>query len=1145
MLCPVNLKSHKQIKNMNIREQLWKQFMRTTLLSCSLLLSFGLLSVNAASVKAQALEQMVNVDFTSQNLNNAIKKLEKESKVTFAYDGEYLGLKNKKIGSVKFVSKPLSAVLTVILSGTGITFREAAGNILLLKSAAQGKITGKVTDENGEPLPGATVKVKGTTYGAVADADGNYMISLPEGNYTLVVSYIGFKTVEYNDINVTGNKSLQLNAKFSGANTLNEVTVSYGKQRSREVTGSIAEVKMQQLQDMPVTQFGQQLQGKVAGVNIAQTSGQPGRGIAFRIRGAASLATDYQPLFVIDGMPVTGSINNINPEEIESLTVLKDASATALYGSRAANGVVLITTRHAKPGDPKIEFSSNVGLQKIASRSLPKTMNGEQWAQFMKEKFEDAKKYEAPFTATVPEIYQNPSQYGEGTNWADLLTRTAPIHQYNLNILSAREKSSSAVILGYQEQQGVIINTGTKLFSLRINNDVSLGKRSQLKAGFNLAPSYRLDHNNRLNSDGVGGFYERIFESSPINQPYNADGSYAYGAFSTGMSPYPNPLALLKESMDDYATTRILANGYINYEFIPGLTLKTNVGVDKGAETRNQFSPSITLSTSAAAPVASTGLSSSIDNFSYTAESYLDYQKTFKTDHHFAALAGYSIQRFETKTNSVSGTGFASDDIPYLSQASIISAGTSGTSQYSLLSAIGRLNYDYKGRYLLQAAVRQDGSSRFGADRKFGYFPSVSAGWIVSDENFMKDLNKVDLLKLRVSYGVTGNNSFGNFTAIPTLSKYNYILNGQLVQGQTIGTLGNTELAWEKNKQLDLGFELTMFKNRVSITYDYYRKISDGLIQSRPVPRASGFSNIQYNIGEFQFWGHEITINTVNMSGQFNWNTNLNLSFERNQINKLVDPGYLRRNNTVTSDYYRNQVGHSLGEFYGFVNLGLYKDAADLASSAKYKSTGLSDNGLSDIGTLKMKDLNGDGIIDDVNDRTFIGDPTPTFTFGLTNSFSYKNFDLNVSMSGQVGGKILAAAKWAYLTNLDGSRVPLAAVADRWRSPENPGSGIYPRTKTGTTGIGRSVNSQWIENGSYLTARNIALGYNFKLKNGLLLSNLRVFGSVQQAFVITGYSGGNPEIGITGGDAINGIGVDENAYPVPRTFSFGLNATFK
>ncbi|MFA6087697.1 SusC/RagA family TonB-linked outer membrane protein [Mucilaginibacter sp.] len=1003
-------------------------------------------------------------------------------------------------------------------------------------------IKGKVFDERNETLPGVTVSIKGTQTGIATNTNGEFAINASSVS-VLVFKLIGFETVE---VTVGDKQTINISLKPT-ATDLKEVTVSYGKQRSREVTDAISQVNASALSDMPVMQFGQQLQGKVAGVDIAATSGQPGRGISFRIRGAASISTDYQPLFVIDGLPITGSINNINPDEIETFTILKDASATSLYGSRAANGVILITTKHAKPGDALIEFSSNYGLQKIPSGSVPKVMNGTQWAQFMQEHYDDALKYEPSFNpASYPDAYKGDvSRYGEGTNWFKLLTRTAPIQSHSLSIRSAGEKSSTAVILGYEAQEGVVINTGTKLLSLRINHDMSIGSARKLKIGFNLAPSYRMDHNNRLTSDGAGGFYERIFEASPIVNPYQPDGSYTVGAYSPGMVAYVNPLALLKETKDDYLTTRILANGYINYEFLPGLSLKTNVGVDKGAETRNQFSPQAALNSAFPYTVLSTGLSSSVDNFSYTAESNLQYEKTFATDHHFEALVGYSAQKFESVSNSISGTGFPSDDIPYLSAATSITAGSSATTQYSMLSAIGRLNYNYKGKYLVQGALRRDGSSRFGTDNKYGYFPSVSAGWIISDESFMENLKVIDLLKIRASYGVTGNNNFGNFTAIPSLGKYNYLVNGTLVQGQTIGTLGNSELAWERNKQFDIGLELNLLNNRISINYDYYHKMSDGLIQPRPIPRASGFTTINFNIGQFEFWGHEITLNTVNTTGKLKWNTNFNISFARNLIKNLVSPGYLRRNNTVTSDYYRHQVGHHLGEFYGFVNLGLYKDAADLASSAKYQSTGLTDNGLSDVGTLKMKDLNGDGVIDDVNDRTFIGDPTPDFTFGLTNTFNYKNFDLSITMAGQVGGDILGATKWAYLTNMDGSRVPLAAALDHWRSPENPGSGVYPRTKTGTTGIGRSVNTQWIEDGSYLTAKNIALGYNIKLKNNLLLKNLRVYASVQQAFIITGYSGANPEIGITGSDALSGIGVDENAYPIPRTFSIGLTTTFK
>lgn len=1000
-------------------------------------------------------------------------------------------------------------------------------------------IKGKITDGSG-PLPAASVGISGTGTGTITDADGNYSFKVAPGTYKLKASYTGLQAVE-KAVTVMANQTLTVDFNMSGVTQMDEVVVSYGKQSRREITGSVATVDAKSLEDMPVMQFGQQLQGKVAGVNVMQSSGQPGRGISFRIRGAASLATGYQPLFVIDGMPITGSINNINPDEIESFTVLKDASATAMYGSRAANGVVLITTKHAKAGTSKIDFNANFGWQKLMQNRVPKTMNGTEWARFMQERFEDKVKYENFNPASIPAEYQGDvTRYGEGTDWHDLLTRTAPIQSYSLSLLSSRERSSTAVVAGYQEQQGVVINTGSKLFSLRMNHDLSLSN-NKLKLGFNLAPSYRMDHNNRLPSDGIEGYYAKILESSPILSPYNDDGSYRIGAFSPGMTSYVNPMARIKESQDDYKTTRILGNAYANYTVLPGLVLKMNLGIDKGAETRNQYLPQVALNTSPNMSVRSTAISSSVDNYSYTGEAFVNYQKTIKEDHNLEALVGYAVQKFKEESNSISATGFPTDDVRYISAASEITSASSNMTQYSMLSEIGRLNYNYKGKYLLQASARRDGSSRFGADRKYGWFPAISAGWIVSDEKFMERFKVINFLKLRTSYGITGNNDFGNFTAISSLSKYNYLLNGVLVQGQTIGTLGNPELSWERNKQLDLGIDIELLDNRIAFTYGYYHKMSDGLIQVRSLPRASGFANIQFNIGQFEFWGHELTATTVNTTGKLKWTTNVNVSFERNLIRNLVDPGYIRRNTGILSDYYRNQVGHRLGEFYGFVHLGLYKDEEDLAKSAKYSSGST----YSAVGTLKMKDINGDGVIDDVKDRTFIGDPTPDFTFGLTNSFSYENFDLSITMAGQVGGDILAAGKWAYLTNMDGSRVPLAAVADRWRSPENPGSGVYPRTLVNTTAIGRSVNSQWIEDGSYLTAKNITLGYKVNLKNNLRLANLRIYASVQQAFIITGYSGYNPEISLSGGDAATGLGVDENAYPVPRTFSIGFTSTFK
>lgn len=992
---------------------------------------------------------------------------------------------------------------------------------------------------NGRPLQGATVLVKGTGNGVKTESDGGFVLTLKEGTYTIIASYVGY-TASVREVHIK-NKDQNIDFKLEPVAELEEVMVSYGKQKARDVTGAIVTIDAEKLQDQPVGQFAQQLQGRIAGVQIAQYSGQPGRGIGFIVRGAASFYSGNQPLFVVDGVPVTGSINNINPSEIESYSFLKDASATSLYGSRAANGVVLITTKHAKEGDAKVEFSSNYGVQKIPQGRLPKMMTAREYATFMKERAEDGLKYEPGYKVSddYKAAYDNPEQYGLGTNWFDLLTRSAPIHNYDLTVQTARERSSSTVIFGYQEQQGVIINNGTKLFSLRMNQDfTTLDKK--LKVGFNLAPSYRVDHNNRFATDGVNGYFERLFEASPLIAPYDSEGNFVRNVASPGMVSYINPLAIYSLTNDDYKTTRILANGYAEVVLLKGLLSKTNVAVDKGAETRKYFQSGLVTNTQG----QTTGTSSSVDNGSWTVESNLVYNVSFNNDHNLEALIGYSAQKFSTYSNNLTGLGFASDDIPYLNAATSLTGGSHGGA-YSLLSTIGRLNYNYKGKYLLSGALRRDGSSKFGINRQWGSFPSVSAGWVVSDEKFWT-VNSINFLKVRASYGITGNNFFaGNYDPQATLGTYYYNFNNVITQGRTINRLSNEELAWERNKQLDIGIDMTLFNNRINFTYDYYHKVTDGLIQQRSIPRSSGFSQIIFNVGELEMWGHEFSVSSKNIVDKaLTWNTTLNLSLDRNIITKLVDPGFIRRNTGVASDYYRQQVGHSLGEFYGFVFEGLYKDEADLLNSAKYKATDANPNGLSAVGTIKVKDVNGDGVIDDVNDRTFIGDPTPTFTGGLFNNFQYRNFDLNLNMTYSVGGKILNAAKWAYQTNMDGSRNLLAAASDRWRSPENPGSGEFPRTLSNTTVMGRQVNSQWIESGSYLTLKNVSLGYTHFLKNSML-SSFRLFASVQQAFVWSSYSGMNPETNVGNSDPTAGVGIDENAYPIPRTFSIGFTTTFK
>ncbi|MBD8487369.1 TonB-dependent receptor [Echinicola sp. CAU 1574] len=1101
----------------------------TRMLCLALILAVSMsVSIAGNAIAQDPSETMVTITKDHLTMASVMHIIENQTDFNFSYNSEFNLQKELSISKGKIT---LSNLLNNISSQTGFEFKLINQTIGIgydqSKANQETTLRGKVTNTEGEPLPGASILISGTSKGTVTDIDGNFTITV-NSQSILVIDYVGYKAQK---ITVGNQDNITVVLQNDDSSLEEFVVVSYGTQEKREITGAISQLDASELQDQPVNQFAQQLQGKIAGVQVSQINGQPGRGIGFRIRGAASMHASNQPLVVIDGIPITGSINNINPSEIETFTVLKDASSAALYGSRAANGVILITTKKAEFEDSRIEFNSFYGVQSIPKNKVPDLMTAEEFAQFQKEHYEDRVKYES-YSGSLDPAYENPSDYGAGTDWFNTLTQTAPIQKYNLTVLSAKNNSSTSVVAGYTKQDGVIINTGTQLYSLRINHEFRL--RDNFKIGFRLAPSYRKDHNNRLGSDGLGGIVQDIVESSPLVAPINPDGSYPLYVNSPRMVKTLNPYARMLETKDDYNTTRILGNGYFNYEFIKGLSLNTNLAVDKGAETRNRFYPSIIQGNGLAA-----GYSSSVDNYSWTAETNLEYKKTVG-DHHFEVLAGYSAQKFDQESNNVSGSNYPSDEVGWISAATSINGGSSNTTQYSLVSQLGRLNYDLKGKYFMSLAVRRDGSSRFGDESKYGLFPSVSAGWILSDEPFIHNIDAINFLKVRGSYGITGNDRIGNYTHVSNLGEYNYVFDDTLVPGITIGSLGNSKLEWERNKQLDLGLDINLLDNRLQFSYDYYHKISDGLIQNRPIPRASGFTSINSNIGVIEFWGHEFTMNILAVDKALQWNSNVNLSFNRNLIKDLVDPGYIRRNNTISSDYYRHQEGHSLGEFYGFIFEGLYRDEEDLASSPQLQISGMHSN----VGTIKMKDVNGDNIINE-DDRTFIGDPTPDFIFGFNNDFRYKNFDLNLSMQGAVGGKIMNPVKWAYLLNLDGARMMLVDAKDRWRSPENPGKGELPRTESGTTALGRSVNTQWIEDGTYLSVNNITLGYNINLLKKSVLQKLRVYGSIQNALVLTGYTGMNPEINVGGMDPTKGVGIDENGYPVPRTFSLGVNVTLK
>ena len=1019
--------------------------------------------------------------------------------------------------STSLYATKVDTLLTATTTGIRVTPLEGETKV------GKMQIKGIVVDGKGEPLVGANVLEKGTLNGVSTDLDGRFVITIPTGS-RLLVSYIGFNEKEVVVKQPTANLQMVLDENSS---VLDEVVVvSYGSQLKREVTGSVSQLSAKSLSDMPVNQFAQSLQGKIAGVQVNQYSGRVGSGMAFRIRGAASLSSGNSPLVVVDGIPLVGDINNINPSEIESFSVLKDASASALYGSRAANGVILITTRKAQAGDAHLEFSANYGVQVIPQRGRPEMMTAREFAEFQNEYYEDRVKYEN-YTGKLDPLYENPEKYGEGTDWFDAMTRQAAVQKYNLSLFKGGDNYSTSAMIGYSMQDGVVVNTGVQMFSARINQTFKL--KDFIEVGINVAPTYKLDHNSLVQYDGVNSLFNKALQASPLVAPVDEDGNMPLYVNTSPMLNNINPYKIVKETVDDYATSRLLANGYISITPLKGLTLKSNLATDMTWEKRKYYKPaSITVENIA------NGTSSYYNDYTWISETSLTYANTFKEAHKLELLLGFSAQKYHKESNSVSGSNFSSTDIPYLSNATVITAGTSNVNEYALLSLLGRANYNYKGKYMLSAAIRRDGSSRFGMNKKYGYFPSISGGWVVSEENFMKSVPHLSMMKLRASYGITGNDNIGNYTHIANIGEYNYVFNGSLVGGASSSNIANTELAWERTKQFDIGFDLSLFGNRVSLAYDYYDKVTDDMIQNRPIPQASGFASITSNVGKLHFWGHEISLGYNNQFGKLSWQSNFNISFERNKIVSLVEPGYITRNSSEYSDYYRNQEGYPLSQFYGYIKLGLYTDEKDLADSPKSST--------SKVGTIKFKDVNKDGVIN-VKDRTFIGDPNPDFVFGFTNNFKYADFDLSVAMSGSYGGKVISSLKHQYLGNLDGAFNLLAAAKDRWRSPESPGSGDYPRTMTGTTAEHRKVNTSWIESNSHLAVKNLTLGYTVPMLKNKYCSHLRVYASVQNVFFISKYSGANPEVSLNGLSG-TGIGVDENSYPIPRVYSLGVNVTF-
>ncbi len=1104
-------------------------------LSQFLLILLFMVNSYADGLKAQAvLEKRISIQLQDKEIRKVLGEIKKQASIEFAFSKEIIDA-DRKI-SISAKNETLGSVLNAVLKPLNLTYQYSGSLIIIMRNNANKviettPIKGKITNNKGEELPGASVILKGTTRGAVTNEKGDFSIeSVTDGNYKIVITYIGYATKEVVvTVPYNGILKISLTEELSALDEV--VVVGYGSQLKKEVTGSVQNVNAKDLQDLPVAQVTQKLQGRLAGVQITQTTGKPGQGMSVRVRGQASISADNSPLYVVDGFSIVGDLSGINPDEIESISVLKDAASTSLYGSRAANGVVLIQTKGAKKGSSNFSFSTYYGVQQVPQKGRPDMMNAQEFAQFQKDLAEANGR-------TVNPLYANPSLVGVGTDWYDVLLRTAPVKNYSLNYSSANEKSSVSVIGGYFTQDGVLKNSDFSRYSLRANS--TFKPVEQVKIGFNIAPTYSI--NNTPQSDGVWWTTPSIIQSAilttPFAKPVNDDGSIPLTATGPGLFANPNWYNVLNVVQNETKSTRLLSNAYLEYEPIKDLFLKTSLNADLLDSQFNNYTPSTAGQLFSPPPRIPTAIQNTVKTFSWLLENTATYRKTVG-DHNFDVLGGFTSQKFTGNYTNTNATGFPDDQIRTFNAATSTLT-TTDVQEWSLLSYIGRVNYSFKNKYLFTAAIRRDGSSRFGSDNKWGNFPSVSAGWIVSEESFMPKFEALSFLKLRASYGLIGNNNIGNYTHYASVNNTNYAYGSTLANGRSVVSLGNSNLGWEQTKQFDFGIDFGLLNDRITLVYDYYQKNTDGLLYQVSIPYSAGFSNVITNIGSIDFWGHEFSINSKNIvNGDLKWNTDFNISFNRNKVTKLGTanaPIYGTDANAL--DYTITQVGKPLGQFYGYEQLGFYVNQEDFDKSPKHTT--------SVVGSIKFRDINNDGKID-ANDQTAIGDPTPKFIFGFVNTFSYKKFDASIVASGSYGNKI-AYMFQEFVGNLDGVFNVEREVMNRWKSPSEPGNGKYGTLKTGASNLNRTFNSGFLYDGSFFTIKNITLGYKLPI-NSRIIKSARVYASIQQALVLTNYKGANPEVtgnrqGTNGGTSALSLGFDHQNYPVPRTYSLGLNFNF-
>lgn len=1057
--------------------------------------------------------------------------------------------------------------LSQILIGTALTDISEAGNVPNLfpnhiAPKADRSVKGKVADDKGLGLPGVSVILKGSSTGTVTDSEGSYNLNIPEsGENILVFSFVGYVPKE---INVGNQSSVNVELLVDTKALEEVVVVGYGTQRKRDITSAVSVISMEDIGEVPKSNVTRMLQGQAPGVIIKQKSGTPGQQFEVKVRGISSLGAGSDPLYVIDGFPVgTSAGQNLNPNDIETISILKDAAATAIYGARGSNGVVLITTKAAKEGKTSLNISVDYGIQNVPEGRKTKVLNGQDFAQFKREVFIGryvlANKKQ-PEETDIPIDFRNPQDTKYSTNWFDLiLHNNAPYKDINLTLSSGKGPIKSVLSAGYYKEDGALQYTGYDRASLRTNLAGEVNKF--ITIGMNIAGSY--SRSSLSSTDGRNAQVGLTLISDPRYPAYDEKGDLIPYYNGVGdIFGFPNPLYMLKNIKRNRNIADVLASGYVELNIAKGLRFRSSVNAKINYNSYKEYVPStiglpVQTGTNGAPPRIATERDDSEELKNYAADQVLTYTPTLGKDHALEATVGYSAQQEVVKGLYGSGNTFPDDLAPFLGNATIRSS-NSMERKWTMIAYIARLNYSFRDKYLFSATFRREGSSRFSEGHKFGNFPAVSLGWRLSEESFIPKASWLTDLKLRGSWGMTGNNTYrvsannnfgvaqnagddGNYESLSFLGVNNYIFNNSLASGKSVTRFANPELTWETSNQLDIGFDLATFDNRLVFTAEYYKKITDDMLLGYSIPAVSGFTSTLKNLGKVQNQGIELAATYRIKVGQVNLRTNANITFNRNKVLAIRGQNDFILQGSQYGGYNIQQVGRPIGMIFGYRKLGIFNTQAEIDAAPLQEGAV--------PGAMKFADLHGaadggpDGIVSyDTKDMTEIGNPNPKFNWAWTVGADYKRFDVSVLLMGAYKYDIYRNIE-ASTMNMDGVFNVLEKAKDRWRSPENPGSNPNAKNSQGGTDYfkwSRESSERYVYDGTHMWIKNITIGYTLPNVKGIL-SDARIFVNAANLLLVTKYPGNNPDAGVRGGTELNN---DDESYPVPRTFSAGLKLNF-